>query len=105
MVDKQELETNWKPRTRATTRLPRFRMGVEVPVDGFMASWCHLLEGAGTVAPRMALPGGGAGCTTATTDVSDTSYVCICMYICRYAVYIYIYIYIHIYIYILTYHA
>lgn len=22
-----------------------FRMGVEVPVDGFMASWCHLLEG------------------------------------------------------------
>jgi hypothetical protein len=21
-------------------------MGVEVPVDGFMASWCHLLEGA-----------------------------------------------------------
>ena len=28
------------------SQLMRFRMGVEVPVDGFMASWCHLLEGA-----------------------------------------------------------
>lgn len=47
-----------------------FRMGVEVPVDGFMASWCHLLEGAGTVAPHMALPGGSflhEGCVANAT--------------------------------------